>query len=81
MNPATTLTFFYLGKIRFSPAKVEKRLPELLTDHELVGFYDVWHARNPTRMIFGEALSIEKFSKQNSLQIYTECNNIDLHSV
>jgi integrase len=35
-----------------SPAKVQKRLPELLTDHELVGFYEaVWHARNPTHMI------------------------------
>jgi hypothetical protein len=30
---------------------VPKRLPELLTDHELVSFYDVWPARDPTRMI------------------------------
>jgi len=35
-----------------SEAKVQKRLPELFTDHELVGFYEaVWHARNPTHMI------------------------------
>jgi integrase/recombinase XerD len=34
------------------PAKVEKRLPELLTNHELVAFYEaVWHARNPTHMV------------------------------
>jgi integrase/recombinase XerD len=38
--------------LAISPAKVEKRLPELLTDHELVNFYEaVWHARNPTHMI------------------------------
>jgi integrase/recombinase XerD len=38
--------------LAISPAKVQKRLPELLTDHELVGFYEaVWHARNPTHMI------------------------------
>jgi integrase/recombinase XerD len=31
---------------------MQKRLPELLTDQELVGFYQaVWHARNPTHMI------------------------------
>jgi integrase/recombinase XerD len=38
--------------LTISPDKVQKRLPELLTDHELVGFYEVvWHARNPTHMI------------------------------
>ena len=38
--------------LAISPAKAAKRLPELLTDHELVGFYEaVWHARNPTHMI------------------------------
>jgi integrase/recombinase XerD len=38
--------------LAISPAKMQKRLPELLTDHELVGFYEaVWHARNPTHMI------------------------------
>ena len=26
--------------LAISPAKVQKRLPELLTDHELVGFYE-----------------------------------------
>jgi len=29
--------------LAISPAKMQKRLPELLTDHELVGFYEaVW---------------------------------------
>ena len=38
--------------LAISPAKAEKRLPELLPDHELLGFYEaVWHARNPTHMI------------------------------
>jgi len=32
--------------------KREKRLPELLTDEELVSFYEaVWHARNRTHMV------------------------------
>jgi hypothetical protein len=31
---------------------MQKRLPELLTNHELVGFYEtVWHACNPTHMV------------------------------
>jgi hypothetical protein len=39
-------------KIEEAPAKILKRLPELLTDHQLVGFYEaVWHARNPTHTI------------------------------
>jgi integrase/recombinase XerD len=34
------------------PAKVKKRLPQLLTDQELVAFYEaVWKARNPKHMI------------------------------
>jgi integrase len=34
------------------PAKVKKRLPQLLTDQELVAFYEaVWQARNPKHMI------------------------------
>ena len=43
--------------LTISPAQVQERLPELLTDHELVGFYEaVWHARNPTHMIMIELL-------------------------
>ena len=35
-----------------APGKTAKRLPELLTDHELLAFYEaVWHARNPTHMV------------------------------
>ena len=38
--------------LALAPAKVEKRLPELLTDPELVGFYEaVWHARNPAHLV------------------------------
>jgi integrase/recombinase XerD len=34
------------------PTKAKKRLPELLTDRELVAFYEaVWQARNPTHMV------------------------------
>jgi integrase/recombinase XerD len=35
-----------------TPTKTKKRLPELLTDRELVAFYEaVWQARNPTHMV------------------------------
>lgn len=34
------------------PARSKKRMPELLTDEELVAFYEaVWQARNPAHMI------------------------------
>jgi integrase/recombinase XerD len=42
--------------LALASTKVEKRLPELLTDPELVGFYEaVWHARNPAHMIMNKA--------------------------
>jgi integrase len=65
MNTTLRPTGHYLKKVfqhtrsilAISPAKAEKRLPELLTDHELVGFYEaVWHARNPTHMIMVKLL-------------------------
>jgi integrase/recombinase XerD len=38
--------------LRVRPARVEKRLPELLTDDELVSFYEaVWHARNSSHLV------------------------------
>lgn len=38
--------------LRVKPGKVEKRLPELLTDDELVSFYEaVWQARQPVHMV------------------------------
>jgi integrase/recombinase XerD len=56
--------------LAISPAKMQKRLPELLTDHELVGFYEaVWHARNPTHMIMIKLL------------IYTGLRNAELARV
>jgi integrase/recombinase XerD len=38
--------------LKVQPSKAEKRLPELLTDEELVSFYEaVWNARNTSHMI------------------------------
>jgi hypothetical protein len=51
--------------LAISPAKMQKRLPELLTDHELVGFYEaVWHARNPTHMIMIKAPDLYGVAKR-----------------
>jgi hypothetical protein len=34
-------------QLEVKPSKAKKRVPELLTDSELVGFYEeVWHVRN-----------------------------------
>src|SRR5262245_2911549 len=34
------------------PTKAKKRLPQLLTDQELIAFYEaVWKARNPKHMV------------------------------
>jgi integrase/recombinase XerD len=39
------------------PVKPKKRLPELLTDRELIAFYEaVWQARNPTHMVMVKLL-------------------------
>jgi integrase/recombinase XerD len=39
------------------PARAKKRLPHLLTDQELVAFYEaVWQARNPKHMIMTKTL-------------------------
>jgi integrase/recombinase XerD len=39
------------------PVKSKKRLPELLTDRELMAFYEaVWQARNPTHMVMVKLL-------------------------
>ena len=39
------------------PLKINKRLPELLTDSELVGFYEaVWHARNSAHLVMVKLL-------------------------
>lgn len=52
--------YFYLKKVfqhtrewlKITPAKAEKRLPELLTDDELVAFYEtVWQARHTVHMV------------------------------
>ena len=55
-----TPDYYYLKKVfrhtrellKINPAKTEKRLPELLTDDELLAFYEtVWQARNSTHMV------------------------------
>ena len=52
------------------PAKVKKRLPQLLTDQELISFYEaVWQARNPKHMIMIKLL------------IFTGLRNAELASV
>jgi integrase/recombinase XerD len=52
--------YYYLKKVfqharellKVKPGKIEKRLPELLTDDELVAFYEtVWKAREPVHMV------------------------------
>jgi integrase len=49
---------------------MQKRLPELLTNREPVGFYEaVWHGRNPTHMIMIK------------LPIYTGLRNAELARV
>src|SRR6266446_2513078 len=59
LRPAHT-DYAYLKKVfqhtrallAVKPGKVQKRLPELLIDEELVAFYEaVWHARQPTHMV------------------------------
>lgn len=52
------------------PSKAKKRLPELLTDSELVGFYEaVWHTRNSVHMVMIKLL------------IYTGLRNAELSQI
>ena len=52
------------------PTKTERRLPELLTDAELVAFYEaVWQARNPQHMVLIKLL------------LFTGLRNIELAHV
>lgn len=52
------------------PSKTNKRLPELLTDSELVAFYEaVWHARNSVHMVMIKLL------------IFTELRNAELSQI
>jgi integrase/recombinase XerD len=45
------------GLLAVRPTKAEKRLPQLLTDHELVAFYEaVWQARHPQHMVMVKLL-------------------------
>ena len=52
--------------LALAPAKVEKRLPELLTDPELVGFYEaVWHARNPAHLVMIKLLIFTRYGNDS----------------
>lgn len=56
--------------LEVKPSKAKKRLPELLTDSELVGFYEaVWHARNSVHMVMIKLL------------IYTGLRNAELSRI
>ncbi len=45
------------GLLAVRPTKTERRFPELLTDAELVAFYEaVWQARNPQHMVLVKLL-------------------------
>ncbi len=56
--------------LQVRPGKVEKRLPELLTDEELLAFYEaVWNARQPVHMVMIKLL------------IFTGVRNAELASV
>jgi len=70
--------YLYLKKVfqhtrtllRVKPGKGKKRLPELLTDEELVAFYEaVWHTRQPTHMVMIKLL------------LFTGVRNAELASV
>jgi integrase/recombinase XerD len=56
--------------LEVKPSKAKKRLPELLTDSELVGFYEaVWHTRNSVHMVMIKLL------------IYTGLRNAELSQI
>lgn len=49
------------------PVKPKKRLPELLTDRELMAFYEaVWQARNPIHMVMVKLLLLPACAMRNS---------------
>ncbi len=54
-----------------TPATKGKRLPHLLTDRELVAFYEaVWQARNPTHMVMIKVLIFTGLRNAELARIY-----------
>jgi integrase/recombinase XerD len=61
------------------PTKAPKRLPELLTDDELMSFYEaVWHARQPVHMVMIKLLIFTGI--RNAELVGVRLRDVDLNS-
>lgn len=59
------------------PGKAQKRLPELLTDEELIAFYEaVWHARQTTHMVMIKLLLFT--GVRNAELVHVRVRDVDL---
>jgi integrase/recombinase XerD len=65
--------------LQVRPGKVEKRLPELLTDDELLSFYEaVWNARQPVHMVMIKLLI---FTRVRNAELAGVClKDVDLNN-
>ncbi len=79
--------YYYLKKVfqhtremlKVKRGKVEKRLPELLTDNELVAFYEaVWQARNTAHMVMIKLLIFS--GVRNAELANVRLKDVDLNS-
>jgi integrase/recombinase XerD len=79
--------YYYLKKVfqhtremlKITPGKTEKRLPELLTDDELVAFYEtVWQSRNAVHMVMIKLLIFS--GVRNAELANVRLKDVDLNS-
>jgi integrase/recombinase XerD len=64
--------------LQIKPRKAQKRLPELLTDEELVAFYEtVWHGRHPTHMVMVKLLLFT--GMRNVKLAHVQLKDVDLN--
>jgi integrase/recombinase XerD len=79
--------YYYLKKVfqhtreilKIIPGKTEKRLPELLTDDELVAFYEtVWQSRNAVHMVMIKLLIFS--GVRNAELANVRLKDVDLNS-
>jgi integrase/recombinase XerD len=64
--------------LQIKPRKAQKRLPELLTDEELIAFYEtVWHGRHPTHMVLVKLLLFT--GVRNAELAYVQLKDVDLN--
>ena len=64
--------------LQIKPRKAQKRLPELLTDEELVAFYEtVWHGRHPTHMVMVKLLLFT--GVRNAELAHVQLKDVDLN--